>query len=115
MQSESARAIALGLRFLLEIAALAALAYWGYHAGRTEAGSYGLAIAAPLAASAAWGLFVAPKGSLGAPQPLRFVIEVAIFGVAALALISADKPGWALAFVGLVAIDEVLLFSLGEA
>jgi hypothetical protein len=43
------------------------------------------------------------------------LIELAIFGLAALALVMADAEGWALLFVALVSLDEILLASLGEA
>ena len=39
----------LGLRFLLELVALAALGYWGYRAGDTGLARVALAIGAPMA------------------------------------------------------------------
>ena len=45
----------LGVRFLLELCLLAALAYAGLQV------SVVLAVAAPLAAAVVWGLFVSPK------------------------------------------------------
>ena len=53
----------LGLRFAVELAALASLAYWG--AGATGSGVANLAIAilSPLAAATVWGLWSAPKAS----------------------------------------------------
>ena len=48
------------VRFCLELASLAGLAVWGWRTGPTGVNVV-LAIAAPLAAAALWGAFVAPK------------------------------------------------------
>ena len=58
----------LALRFLLELAALAAVGYWGWDAGGPL-----LAIAAVAAVAVVWGLFVAPKRrfDLSAADPPR--------------------------------------------
>ncbi len=50
----------LGLRFLLELGALAAVAYWGF---TTNDGvlRWALGIAAPVAVAVVWWLFVSPK------------------------------------------------------
>jgi hypothetical protein len=48
----AARAANLALRFLLELAALAGLAYWGCNTGHSAVGDVALGIAAPLAAAA---------------------------------------------------------------
>jgi hypothetical protein len=54
--------VALALRFLLELAALGALAYCGAHAAPVGAfGRITLAVAAPLAAALVWGAFVSPE------------------------------------------------------
>jgi hypothetical protein len=50
----------LGLRFLLELSALAALGYWGSQTGPLVV-SIVLAIAAPLAGAAVWGVYAAPE------------------------------------------------------
>lgn len=49
------------LRFLLELSALAALGYWGFHVAGGIAGIL-LCIGAPLLFAASWGLFAAHKG-----------------------------------------------------
>jgi len=58
------------LRFALELASLAGLAVWGWGTGPTGLNVV-LAIAAPLAAAALWGAFVAPK----APRPTSDPLE----------------------------------------
>ena len=51
----------LALRFFLEIGALVALGYRGFHAGSNDAVHWILGIGAPLVAAVVWGLFVAPR------------------------------------------------------
>ena len=55
------KAANLALRFLLEVSALVALGYWGFHAGDGDATHWILGIGAPLVAAVVWGLFVAPR------------------------------------------------------
>jgi hypothetical protein len=61
----------LGLRFALELSALAATAYWGYHAA-DGAVRWVLAIAAPLAVIVVWALFVSPKRTVELAGPLSW-------------------------------------------
>src|SRR5258706_4542265 len=49
------------LAFLLELAALAALAAWGFAVGDGGLAKAALAIGAPLLAAVVWGLFAAPR------------------------------------------------------
>ncbi len=44
----------LALRFVLELAALAALAYWGFHTGHSLLGDVALGVGAPLLAAVIW-------------------------------------------------------------
>jgi len=73
----------LALRFLLELAALAALGIWGFHTGNGVALKWLLGIGAPLAFTVVWGTF----GSPGAPYPItgiyRTLLELLIFSIAA--------------------------------
>jgi len=91
------------VRFLLELSALAATAYWGFatSSGLTQ---WLLGIAAPAAVATVWGLFVSPKAKIELPRPAQFAIELSVFAAAALALAAADRPGLgiALAVVALV-------------
>jgi hypothetical protein len=79
------------VRFLLELSALAATAYWGFAttSGLTQ---WLLGLGAPAAVIAAWWLFVSPKPTIELPRPARFAIELVIFAAAALALVAAGQP-----------------------
>ena len=81
------KSVNLALRFLLELCALAATAYWG------ATGEWGgsrrvlLAVAAPLTLGVVWVLFVAPGATIHTPPVLRFLVELAVFAAAASALL----------------------------
>jgi hypothetical protein len=78
------------VRFLLELAALAATSYWGFETA-SGALQWVLGIGAPLAVIAVWWLFVSPKPTIPLPRAVRFAIELAVFAAAALALVAADQ------------------------
>ena len=104
----------LGLRFALELAALVALAAWGFHTGDSWAADIALGIGAPVAAAVVWGAFVAPKARFVVPLAVRVVFELLVFGAAVVALWAA---GWRTAAVVLgvaVVVSELLLYGLGD-
>jgi hypothetical protein len=108
------KAANLGLRFLLELCALAALAYWGTQAGRGLLLRLVLGIGAPLVAAVVWGTFVAPKATVPVSAPVRILIEVVIFGLAALGLAAAGRSYLAWALVVVFVINDLLLYAWGR-
>jgi hypothetical protein len=100
----------LGLRFLLELSMLASLSYWGFHVGNGVLLKSVLSIATPLAAAILWGLFIAPKASINIDEPLRFIIELAIFASATAALYATGRHSLAFTFVLLYIIHRILMF-----
>jgi hypothetical protein len=102
-------AVASGVRFLLELCALAALAYWGWQTGDGRAQQVALAAGAPLVAAVVWGTFVAPNAPLHIDEPWRLVPEVAVFGAAVAALASAGRPFLAVAFAVIAVLDRIAL------
>jgi hypothetical protein len=86
--------VTLTVRFLCELSMLAALAYWGFDAGG-GAWAWLLGIGAPGLAIAIWGAFVAPKAKWPLPIPLRLVVELVLFGAAAVGLTVAGEPALA--------------------
>ncbi|MGY1710040.1 DUF2568 domain-containing protein [Geodermatophilus sp. SYSU D00758] len=77
--------------FAAELAALAALAWWGATAGGTAALRWVLAVGLPLVAAAAWGLFAAPQAVVQV-LVLAVLTKVVVFGAAVLALLGAGAP-----------------------
>jgi hypothetical protein len=107
------RALNLGLRFLLELAALAILGWWGYRTGEGSLAKLGLAVGLPLVAGAVWGLFVAPKAALPVPGPVRLLLQIAIFGAATAALVGLGHRTPAVLF-GLVAVANAALMAVWD-
>lgn len=100
--------INLAVRFLLELAALASLAYWGW----TQADGgwrYLLAIGLPLLAAVLWGTLAVPgdpSRSGGAPVPVpgyvRLILELGLFAFATWALYGAGQATLSLILAGIV-------------
>jgi hypothetical protein len=94
----------LAFRFVLEIAALLALGYWGWTSGEGIL-RYVLALGVPIAAAALWGTFRVPgdsSSSGGVPVAVsgkvRLLVELAVFGSATLALRWAGLETLSVAF-----------------
>lgn len=104
----------LGLRFVLEIGALVALAWWGFHVGDSTVADLVLGLGLPLLAVVVWGLFVAPRARFSVPLKVRAPIEAAIFLAAVLAFWGVGQHGLAVAFAAAAVISELLLYALGE-
>jgi Protein of unknown function (DUF2568) len=101
------RGITLTVRFLCELAMLAALAYWGFRVG-DGVGAWALGIGAPLLAAVVWGAWVAPKARWPVPIPTRVLLELILFGAAAGALAIAGQPLLAVV-LGVAALATSLL------
>lgn len=102
------------LIFALELAALAAYAYWGFHIDKGWAVKIILGIGAPLLAAIIWGAFLSPKASIPVPFALRFLLKAAVFGLAAAALYAAGRGKLAFAFALAVVAVHALSKALGE-
>lgn len=105
------RAANLGVRFVLELAALTALGIWGWHAPGPVAVRVLAAAVAPLAAAMVWATWVAPKARRRLPDPLRLGVEVLVFGNAVVGLLVTGHPGWALALAVAYAVNVALMFT----
>jgi hypothetical protein len=99
----------LGVRFLLELCALAAFGYWGLRTGGSLFAKLGLGIGVPLLAIVIWGAFVAPNAAVHLPQPAPLILGLVILGLAAIALALAGNPILAAVFGGIVVINAVLM------
>ena len=101
------------LRFFLELAALGSLAYWGFSEfdGVTQ---WLIGLGAPLLVAVVWGRFMSPKASHPTLDPVRLVIEMAVFGSGVAALFAADASVLAIVFAVLAALHLALTFELGQ-
>ncbi len=106
------KSTALLVRFLLELAALAALVYAGVEIiGGFPGVLVGLAVAA--VAAVVWGLFVAPRARIALPTWPRLAIEAAVFVVATVGLFAAGNPVAGALLVGLYLFDRMALWAGG--
>jgi hypothetical protein len=106
---EIVKAANLAVRFLLELAALAAFGYWGYRTGDTTATRYGLAIGLPVAAAIFWGAFVAPNAPVTLPGAVTTLLGLVVLGIAALALAQTGYRTLAIAFAVIAVVNAVLM------
>lgn len=104
----------LAVRFLLELGALGAVGYWGAHTGNTTATKIALGAGLPLALAVIWGTFVAPKAGVHVPGAIHILVQVVVFGSAAVALYSLHRTGLAAAYGGTVAINAALMVAMGQ-
>ena len=106
------KAANLGAKFLLELVALAALAWWGGTVGDGVV-SVLVAIAAPLLAATLWGRWAAPRAERRLPLARRVPFELGVFALAALALGSVSVAA-GVALAAAVAVNAALLTAFGQ-
>lgn len=97
-----------GLAFILEIAALGALAWWGFATGGNVGVHIVLGIGTPVAAMVLWGMFAAPRARFKVALPLVLLVKAAVFGAGALALYGVDHPALAIAFAVVAVLNTAL-------
>jgi Protein of unknown function (DUF2568) len=107
------RQLNLALKFLLELAALAAIGLWGASIA-DGAPAVVLAIGLPAVAAGLWGAFAAPKAPRRLPLRLRAPFELGVFALATLALWQAASAAWAEAFASIVVVNALLLTAFGQ-
>ncbi len=103
----------LGLRFLLELAALAAVAYWGFVMGATPALRILLGIGGLVLFAVVWGVFASPRAPAKLTGAARVALEIVFFGLAAALLAVAGQPVLAVLLAGVFAINWILLVRWG--
>lgn len=108
------QSVLLLLVFLLELAALAAFGYWGFHVDGSVVVKIVLGIGVPLLAAVFWGAFLAPKASIPVPFALRLLLKIIVFGAAAVALYAAGRGKLAISFAAVVVVVHALSGLLGE-
>jgi hypothetical protein len=94
--------------FLLELAVLGSLVYWGFHAGTNLAFKIAAGIGLPVVFAVAWGMFAAPNASMALHGVGRFAFEVVWFGSGAVALAAADLVVLAGVFTVVAVVSKIL-------
>jgi len=105
--------INLALRFLLEIAMLGIVGYWGWHLSGTWI-RYIAAPGLPLVAAMLWGVFRIQNDPKPAPVEVpgivRLLLELFLFGFAGWALYDLGYVSWALAMTTIVALHYLISY-----
>ena len=101
------------LRFFLELAALVSLAYWGFSEFDGVA-QWLIGLGAPLLVAVVWGRFMSPKASHPTVDPIRLLIEIAVFGAGVAALFAAEATVLAVVFAVLAVVHLALTFAQGQ-
>lgn len=103
------RNLNLGLRFLLELGALAAVGYWGGTKPVGRVVRVCLAIAAPTAVAVVWAIFISPKARVPTGRYGRSGLGFVVFTIAALALYVRGHTPLAATYWALALVSSVLL------
>ncbi|WP_268625897.1 YrdB family protein [Paenibacillus alvei] len=100
----------LGLRFLLELCALATFAYWGIQRGKNPLMRGLLGGGSVIVAMLIWGTFGSPKATIPLEGWIRALFEAAFFGLAALSLYVVGKHVWAAIFLIVLVGNWLLMY-----
>ena len=100
------------LRFALELAAIAALAVWGWVAGGSGILRYVLAIGTPLLLVVVWAVFIAPNAESPLAPTLRELVGSGLLLAAALLLWLVGFRVAAVVFAVLIVVNTVLMLVL---
>ncbi|PJN89387.1 YrdB family protein [Bacillus sp. mrc49] len=101
--------------FLLELGAMAAFSYWGYHIKTGAAVSVILALATPVVIAVLWSMFLSPKASLPIFSfPIRTTLKLVVFIVASASLYASGQSTLAVIFltVSLLIVAAVFILKL---
>ena len=96
------------LRFLVELFAIGAVAYWGFKTGDGAGMKALLGVGAPLLLVVIWGTSIAPKAAVEVPTAVWLGLQGVVFGSAAMALASVASPALATTFLLVVANGGVM-------
>ncbi|MGW8885006.1 YrdB family protein [Streptomyces sp. NPDC055749] len=100
------------LAFLLELAALFCLGWWGFAVPDDTVARLLLGVGTPAAAIVLWGAFAAPRARVRLPLAGVLLVKAVVLGGGALAVLGLGHPSAALAFaVVLVANTGLAEFS----
>ncbi|WP_261381434.1 YrdB family protein [Paenibacillus cremeus] len=99
--------------FLLELVAIFAYGYWGYHIQAGMSLKIILAIALPLFITILWGVFLSPKASLPIfSYRVRTALKLIVFVVASIALYATGRGVLGVTFLSLSLIFVASVFIL---
>lgn len=114
-------AVNLFVRLFAELAIVVSLGFWAW---RATGGSFesvqsaitgiAAAVMGPLGWAIVWGAFVGPKAKRRLRDPIRFIVEIAMFVGFAVALTAVDLPVVGITLGGLAAATSLLMLPFGQ-
>ncbi|MHB1164746.1 MAG: DUF2568 domain-containing protein [Candidatus Nanopelagicales bacterium] len=107
-------ALLLGLRFLLELCLLAAMALVGWAAFDQPVVRALSALALAAITTALWGVLLAPRRPVDLPLAVRVGVELLLFAAAAAGLMAQGRAVWGLALLAAETVVVVSLFAVGH-
>jgi hypothetical protein len=113
VDERSMKSLNLVFRFILELLALLALFLWGTAVSDALPTQLVVGVGAPVFVMVVWGLFVAPKARRRLSDPIRVMVELLIFTLAAVAFAQTVGIIVALMF-GLAALISLALMFLWD-
>lgn len=108
------RNLNLGLRFLLELAALASACYWGATCRAGTSVRVAMAVLLPLLIAVIWGIFISPKATVPTGRIGRAGLGLIVFLIAAWLLRDRGRETIALTYGVLAVASSVALYLLPE-
>jgi hypothetical protein len=102
------KAANLGVLFLIELGALAAVGSWGFTRDVATPLSWLLGLGGPAVLVVLWALFGSQKARYKTRGAVRVGFEVVWFGSGVAALWAAGAVGWAIAFAAVCAVSKTL-------
>jgi hypothetical protein len=104
------QSINFALTFLLELAMLAAYAYWGFQAGHITITKILLGVGVPLLVAVVWGFLMAPRSSMRLRGAAYLALKIILFGLAIAALFVLGNRVLGIVFAVVFVINTVLLY-----
>ena len=107
--TETLKGINTTLSFLLELAMLIALGYWGFYGDKSDLAKWMLGIGLPLLAVVVWGLLFAPRAVYRLKSISGNFLSLLLFLLAAAALFYTKHPVLAIVFAITAIVNRVLI------
>jgi Protein of unknown function (DUF2568) len=108
------KSVNLALAFLLELAMLAAFAYWGFQSGSSTLLKIFMGIGIPLLVIVIWGIFMAPNSARHLQGGAYLALKAVLFGLAVMALMAAGRTTLGVVFAVVVVINTILVYVWGQ-
>ena len=108
--SNAVKALNMAVAFILELAMLAAFAWWGFHTGDSTIVRILLGIGVPVLVAVIWGIFMAPNSSRRFKGAAYLLLKIVLFGLAVAALVAVGQMILGIILGVVFLVNTVLLY-----